>query len=72
MYYRVAIQADSGPTRQWKSTILSSLESLFRFLLPLSTASLGLDDSAGEGASWRIAALVHTRGEQQESLTFTP
>ena len=32
MYYRVAIKVDTGPTWQWKSTVLSSLESLFRFL----------------------------------------
>src|SRR5215472_1215894 len=32
MYYRVAIQVDSVPTRQWKSTVLSSLDTLFRFL----------------------------------------
>jgi hypothetical protein len=32
MYYRVAIQVDAGPTWQWKSTVLSSLSSLFGFL----------------------------------------
>ena len=32
MYYRVAIQVDAGPTWQWKSTVLSSLDTLFRFL----------------------------------------
>jgi hypothetical protein len=32
MYYRVAIQVDSVPTWQWKSTVLSSLDTLFRFL----------------------------------------
>jgi len=32
MYYRVAIQVDAGPAWQWKSTVLSSLSSLFRFL----------------------------------------
>ena len=32
MYYRVAIQVDAGPTCRWRSTILSSLESLFQFL----------------------------------------
>jgi hypothetical protein len=32
MYYRVATQVDAGPTWQWKSTVLSSLESLFQFL----------------------------------------
>jgi hypothetical protein len=37
MYYRVAIQADAGPTWQWKSTVISSLESLFRFLRLYST-----------------------------------
>jgi hypothetical protein len=25
MYYRVAIRVDAAPTRQWKSTVLSSL-----------------------------------------------
>ncbi len=32
MYYRVAIQVDSFPTWQWKSTVLSELSTLFRFL----------------------------------------
>ncbi len=32
MYYRVAIQADAAPTWQWKSTALSSLDTLFQFL----------------------------------------
>lgn len=32
MYYRVAIQRGQSPTWQWKSTVLSSLESLFDLL----------------------------------------
>ena len=32
MYYRVAIKVDSLPIWQWKSTVLSSLDTLFRFL----------------------------------------
>jgi hypothetical protein len=32
MYYRVAIQVDAAPTWQWKSTALSSLDTLFHFL----------------------------------------
>jgi hypothetical protein len=32
MYYRVAIKIDSLPIRQWKSTVFSSLDTLFRFL----------------------------------------
>ena len=32
MYYRVAIQVDAAPTWQWKSTVLSSLSTLFHFL----------------------------------------
>jgi hypothetical protein len=32
MYYRVAIQVDAAPTCQWKSTVLSSLDVVFRFL----------------------------------------
>ncbi len=32
MYYRVAIQVNQQPTWQWKSTVLSSLDTLFRFL----------------------------------------
>jgi hypothetical protein len=32
MYYRVAIQMDSLPTWRWKSSVLSSLDTLFRFL----------------------------------------
>ena len=32
MYYRVAIQVDAAPAWQWKSTILSSLDTLFHFL----------------------------------------
>src|SRR6184192_759364 len=32
MYYRVAIQGDVPPTWQWKSTTISSLNSLLQFL----------------------------------------
>jgi hypothetical protein len=32
MYYRVAIQGDSSPIWQWKSTTLSELSALFQFL----------------------------------------
>src|SRR5258708_33425542 len=32
MYYRVAIQVKQQPAWQWKSTVLSSLDALFRFL----------------------------------------
>ncbi len=32
MYYRVAIQVDPLPTWQWKSTLLSSLNTLLQFL----------------------------------------
>ena len=32
MYYRVATQGGQSPTWQWKSTVLSSLDVLFRFL----------------------------------------
>jgi hypothetical protein len=32
MYYRVAIQGDSQPPWQWKSTTLSELSALFQFL----------------------------------------
>jgi hypothetical protein len=32
MYYRVAIQVNAAPTWQWKSTVLSSLSTLFQFL----------------------------------------
>jgi hypothetical protein len=32
MYYRVAIQVNQQPAWQWKSTVLSSLDALFRFL----------------------------------------
>lgn len=32
MYYRVAIQGDSSPLWQWKSTMLSELSALFQFL----------------------------------------
>ncbi len=32
MYYRVAIQVKQQPTWQWKSTVLSSLDALFRLL----------------------------------------
>ena len=34
MYYRVAIQVDPSPTWQWRSTVLSSLDTLFQFLRP--------------------------------------
>ena len=39
MYYRVAIQVDAAPTWQWKSTILSSLDTLFQFLRLFRTLS---------------------------------
>ncbi len=32
MYYRVAIQVDPSPLWQWKSTVLSSLDTVFQFL----------------------------------------
>ena len=32
MYYRVATQGGQSPTWQWKSTVLSSLDTLFQFL----------------------------------------
>jgi hypothetical protein len=32
MYYRVAIQTGQSPAWRWKSTVLSSLDTLFRFL----------------------------------------
>lgn len=32
MYYRVAIQVEPSPLWQWKSTVLSSLDTLFQFL----------------------------------------
>ena len=32
MYYRVAIQADSSPTSEWKSSALSELSALFQWL----------------------------------------
>jgi hypothetical protein len=32
MYYRVATRVDEAPTWQWKSTVLSSLDTLFQFL----------------------------------------
>jgi len=32
MYYRVAIQVDQAPHWQWKSTLLSSLDAVFRWL----------------------------------------
>jgi hypothetical protein len=32
MYYRVATQVDAAPTWRWKSTALSSLDTLFQFL----------------------------------------
>lgn len=32
MYYRIATQVSSFPTWRWKSTVLSSLDTLFRFL----------------------------------------
>ena len=32
MYYRVAIQMDPSPTRRWKSTVLSSINTLLHWL----------------------------------------
>ncbi len=45
MYYRVAIQVDAVPTWQWKSTVLSSLDTLFQFLRLLwgATSSDGIN-----------------------------
>lgn len=37
MYYRVAIQVDRASAWQWKSTVLSSLDTLFQFLRLLRT-----------------------------------
>lgn len=56
MYYRVATRVDAAPTWQWKSTVLSSLNTLFQ-LATLSAISHCLDDLAGEGAAGHIAFL---------------
>jgi hypothetical protein len=37
MYYRVATRVNAAPTWQWKSTVLSSLDTLFQFLRLLRT-----------------------------------
>ena len=54
MYDRVAIQVDAAPAWQWKSTVLSSLDTLFHFLrlfgaLPLEKLKNGLKKETRRG-----------------------
>ena len=53
MYYRVAIQGDSSVLWQWKSTVLSSLDTVLQFLrlyraLPLDRLRVFSSSSRGE------------------------
>ena len=61
MYYRVAIQLDPSPRWQRKSTVLSELSTVFRFLRPYgalqmeslrvfsSSERVGLDEQLVDG-----------------------
>src|SRR5258708_33809356 len=70
MYYRVAIQVDAGPTWQWKSTVLSSLETLFQFLRlfrALPPDRLRVFSSSREG----LAELLEQENKGQASASVT-
>jgi hypothetical protein len=76
MYYRVAIQRqgdqlDRPPSWQWKSTVLSSLQTLFQFLrlygaLPQDQL-LVFFSSSGEGLVEQLAQ--ENRGHESDSVT---
>ena len=76
MYYRVAIQRrgdqlDRPPSWQWKSTVLSSLQTLFQFLrlydaLPQDQL-LVFFSSSGEGLVEQLAQ--ENRGRESDSVT---
>ena len=70
MYYRVAIQVDAAPTWQWKSTVLSSLETLFQFLRlfrALPPDRLRVFSSSREG----LAELLEQENKGQASASVT-
>jgi hypothetical protein len=59
MYYRVAIQVDAVPTWKWKSTVLSTLNTLFQYLrllhaLPQDQLRV-FSSSSREGLSEQLA-----------------
>jgi hypothetical protein len=84
MYYRVAIQVDSVPTWQWKSTVLSSLDTLFRFLrlygaLPQecllvfsSSSREGLEEQFVRENAGVSSTSVTTAQFLQERLIYSP
>jgi hypothetical protein len=61
MYYRVAVPVDPLSTWQWKSTVLSSLDTLFQFLhlhlAKLRATSPHLDEAPIARTGWGIPAL---------------
>jgi hypothetical protein len=72
MYYRVAIrrqgdQRDRPPTWQWKSTVLTSLQTLFQFLrlygaLPLCRKSAYESSPPHHGGVWKSSSRKRTKG----------
>jgi hypothetical protein len=83
MYYRVAIQEDSVPIWQWKSTVLSSLDTLFRFLrlysalpqqclLVCSSSSEGLQEQLMQENKGCGSAAVTAAHFLQEKLIHFP
>ena len=75
MYYRVAIQRqgdqlDRPPSWQWKSTVLSSLQTLFQFLRLYSALpqdELRVFSSSREGLEEQLAQ--ENRGHESDSVT---
>src|SRR5260221_440254 len=70
MYYRVAIQVNQQPAWQWKSTVLSSLDTLFRFLRLYSALPqdrLRVFSSSREGMDELLAHV--NNGAESNSVT---
>src|SRR5260221_11236425 len=70
MYYRVAIQVNQQPAWQWKSTVLSSLDTLFRFLRLYSALPqdrLRVFSSSREGMDELLAHV--NNGSESNSVT---
>ena len=62
MYYRVATQVDPVPTWQWRSTVLSSLDTLFQFLrsfVPFRTIACACS-LPPPGRIWRATEAART------------
>ncbi len=70
MYYRVAIQVNQQPAWHWKSTVLSSLDTLFRFLRLYSALPqdrLRVFSSSREGMDELLAHV--NNGAESNSVT---